>query len=162
GGKMARHCDDPNLLPAVLPHETTHIVLAGRFGDHLVPRWADEGIAVLSEPREKVERHLRNLSRCRQEGQVFNLRHLMQLGEYPDPQHIGSFYAQSVSLVEFLAHERGHQVCTAFLRDGLREGYEPALQRHYGWRSFDELEQRWGSFVARGGASPTAYAERSR
>jgi tetratricopeptide (TPR) repeat protein len=162
GRKIDLHCDDPNLLPAVLPHETTHIVLAGQFGDHLVPRWADEGIAVLSEPREKVERHLRNLSRCRQEGQVFNLRHLMQLGEYPDPQHISAFYAQSVSLVEFLAHERGHQVFTAFLRDGLREGYESALQRHYGWRSFDELEQRWGSFVARGGASPTAYAERSR
>src|SRR5262249_59337015 len=122
GGKMARHGDDPNLLPAVLPHETTHIVLAGQFGDHLVPRWADEGIAVLSEPREKVERHLRNLSRCRQEGQVFHLRHLMQLGEYPDPRSISAFYAQSVSLVEFLANERGPQEFAAFLRDGLRDG----------------------------------------
>src|SRR5207244_3401312 len=24
------HCDDPNLVPAVLPHEATHVVLAGQ------------------------------------------------------------------------------------------------------------------------------------
>ena len=52
------HCGDvPNLLAAVLPHETTHVTLAGQFGDRPVARWADEGMAVLTEPREKVERH---------------------------------------------------------------------------------------------------------
>ena len=162
GRRIDLHCDDPNLLYAVLPHEATHVVLAGQFGEHPVPRWADEGMAVLSEPREKVERHLRNLAKCRQEGQVFSLRHLMQLSDYPDPRSIGAFYAQSVSLVEFLSNERGPQVFTQFLRDGLRTGYDAALQRHYGWQGFGDLEQRWSSYVARSGANPTAVAERAR
>jgi hypothetical protein len=130
------HCDDPNMLRAVLPHEATHVVLAGQFGDQPVPRWADEGIAVLTEPRDKVERHLHNLARCRQEGQLFRLRELMeqsyqpQQDSYPEPRRIGAFYAQSVSLVEFLTNRRGPQVFTAFVRDGQRSGYETALQRH--------------------------------
>ena len=32
---------------------------------------------------------------------------------------------------------------TQFVRDGLRSGFDSALQRYYGYRSFDELEQRW-------------------
>jgi hypothetical protein len=143
------HCDDPNMLTAVLPHETTHVVLAGQFGDRPVPRWADEGMAVLAEPREKVERHLRNLARCRQEGQVFNARQLMLLDEYPDPRFITAFYAQSVSLVEFLANLRGPQTFALFLRDALRGGYEPALQRHYSFRSFAELQQSWTQYAFR-------------
>jgi hypothetical protein len=160
GRRIDLHCDDPNLLPAVLPHEATHVVLAGQFGERMVPRWADEGVAVLSEPREKVERHLRNLARCRQEGQVFPLHQLMQLNDYPDPRWISAFYAQSVGLVEFLANEKGPQVFTAFLRDGLQKGYEPALQQHYGWKGFAELEQRWAGYLARGGVTPTAVAGR--
>src|SRR5262249_8797048 len=50
GGVMGRqldlHCEDSaEMLTAVLPHETTHVVLAGNFGDQAVPRWVDEGIA---------------------------------------------------------------------------------------------------------------------
>src|SRR5262249_551601 len=65
--KIDVHCDNPNVLIAVLPHETTHTVLAGNFGEKPVPRWADEGMAVLSEPQDKIEAHLRNLPRHRQE-----------------------------------------------------------------------------------------------
>src|SRR5262249_55530598 len=47
------HCEDPAaLLSAVLPHEATHVVLAGQFGKQPVPRWADEGMAVLTQPAE--------------------------------------------------------------------------------------------------------------
>jgi hypothetical protein len=154
-------CDDPNLLVAVLPHETTHVVLAGQFGDIPVPRWADEGMAVLSEPRDRVERHLQNLTRCRQDGHLLGLRRLMQLENYPDPQYLGAFYAQSVSLVDYLAADKGPQVFARFLRDGLRGGYEPALQKHYGCRNFEELEQRWGQHAFRF-ASSTGVADRGR
>src|SRR2546430_345621 len=37
-------CDNPTLLTAVLPHETTHVIIAGQYGPHAVPRWADEGV----------------------------------------------------------------------------------------------------------------------
>ena len=68
---MDLHCDDVNMLVAVLPHETTHTVVAGNFGDQPVPRWADEGMAVLTEPREKIERHLRNLPKYRDDRHCF-------------------------------------------------------------------------------------------
>src|SRR5207248_8894973 len=77
--KIDLRCDDPNLLGAVLPHETTHTVLVGNFGERFVPRWADEGMAVLTEPREKVERHLRNLPQHRSKGELFTLHQLVHM-----------------------------------------------------------------------------------
>jgi hypothetical protein len=141
------HYDDPGVLIGVLPHETTHVVLAGKFGDQPVPRWADEGMAVLTEPREKIERHLRNLPQHRQDRQLFPLRQLVYMNDYPAPQYMGPFYAQSVSLVDFLSREKGPEVFTKFLRDGMKTGYDSALRRYYGYRSFDELEQRWHAYA---------------
>jgi hypothetical protein len=137
------HCDDANMPVGVLPHETTHVVLAGRFGDRAVPRWADEGMAVLSEPRERIERHLRNLPQHRADRHLFGTGQLMNLDAYPDPHYIGPFYAQSVSLVDFLTNRAGPRVFAKFLREGLAGGYEPALQKYYGFQGFADLEQQW-------------------
>jgi hypothetical protein len=145
--RLDLRCDVPGLLDGVLPHETTHVVLAGQFGSHPVPRWADEGMAVLTEPAEKIELHRRNLVRCRRDGQVFTVRELMRLENYPQPNRIAAFYAQSVVLVEFLSRQRGPQVFAAFLRDGLHTGYEAALQKHYGVRDFNDLQNRWNQHV---------------
>lgn len=143
GRRMDLHCENPTLLQAILPHETTHVVLAGQFGRHAVPRWADEGMAVLTEPADKIEQHRRNLLRSRQEGQLFSVRELMTLQEYPNGRRIGAFYAQSVVLVEFMSKLRGPQVFSQFLRDGLNDGYETALRKHYNVRDFNELQERW-------------------
>jgi tetratricopeptide (TPR) repeat protein len=162
GRRVYLHCDDANMLPAVLPHEATHVVIAGQYGEYPVPRWADEGMAVLSEPRDKVERHMQNLTRCRQQGQLLNLRQLVQLHDYPEPQYISAFYAESVSLVEFLTQERGPQVFTQFLRDSLRGGYESALQKYYGLQGFADLEQRWARYASSGPAAATGLVQRSQ
>ncbi len=139
--------DAANMLDTVLPHETTHVVLAGRFGAFKVPRWADEGIAVLSEPAYKVQQHRQNLARAQQDGMLYGLKQLMTMEHYPaDQPHISAFYAQSVVLVEFLSSRRGPTVFTAFVRDGLRDGYEAALQRHYGM-NFPQLQQAWDQHV---------------
>lgn len=135
--------DDPNLCVGVLPHETTHVVLAGRFGAHHVPRWADEGMAVLSEPRQRVELHLRNLPTHEREGALFRVGELMQMADYPEPRRVGPFYAQSVSLVEFLCRRKDPATFARFLREALEGRYEAALSRHYGYRSFAELERDW-------------------
>ncbi len=141
------HCDIPDMLQAVLPHEATHVVLAGNFGEKPIPRWADEGIAVLTEPRNKIDRHLNNLSKHSQERQLFKLRDLVHLNDYPPPQRIGAFYAQSVSLCAYLAKEKGPQVLVAFIRDGMRGGYDASLQKHYGHQSFDDLEKQWTAWA---------------
>jgi hypothetical protein len=141
------HVDHPETFNSVLPHEATHVVLAGRFDGKQVPRWADEGIAVLTEPPNRVDRYLRNLSRHDQDHLLFGVGQLMRLNEYPDARQVDPFYTQSVSLVDFLSKEKGPQEFTAFLRDGLRDGYEPALRKHYKIESFADLERRWRAFA---------------
>jgi hypothetical protein len=136
-------CDAPGLLVSVLPHETTHVVLAGQFGKYQVPRWADEGMAVLTEPAERVDQHRKNLARCRQDGLLFDVRELLRLENYPEPRRVSAFYAQSVSLVDFLTRQRGAVAFSQFLRQALEEGYEPALRRHYNLRDLNDLQASW-------------------
>jgi hypothetical protein len=134
--------DNDNMISAVLPHEVSHVVLAGQFGERAPPRWADEGMAILGEPRAVIDRHLRDLPRFRRKCGLYSARDLVQLKDYPEPRYIGLFYAQSVSLVEFLAKEKGPRTVTRFIREGLKKGYEAALKHHFGW-DFDELDRRW-------------------
>lgn len=141
--RMDLRCDVSNLLHGVLPHETTHVVLAGQFGKHDVPRWADEGMAVLSEPADAIAQHRRNLAQSLQSRQTFTIRELMHLNDYPQAQRVAVFYAQSVDVVAFMTELRGPQVFADFLRDGLQSGYEQSLRRHYGLSSFDDLQTRW-------------------
>jgi hypothetical protein len=119
------------------------VVLAGMFGPYHVPRWADEGIAVLSEPKDKIDAHRRNLLKNHREGLLFGLKELMEMENYPQQQtRVGAFYAQSVMLADFLAKQRGPRVLPEFVKDGLRQGYEAALRKHYGM-TFPQLEQLW-------------------
>jgi hypothetical protein len=141
GRHVNLHGATAELLRSILPHEVTHAVLAGRFGRR-IPRWADEGMAVLSEPADRVASHLRFLPQWRDEGLLMGARQLLELEDYPDRRAMGCFYAQSVSLVQFLSKEKTPQVFANFLRDGLRDGYATALRRHYGW-DFAELDRHW-------------------
>ena len=144
GRQIDLPCEDSaNMLAAVLPHETTHVVLAGNFGDHVVPRWVDEGVAVLTEPHDKVLRHLVKLPGFYRNRQLLEVQQLLRMDDYPDPRYIDAFYAESVSVVEFLSKQKGPETFTQFVRDGLQGGYEPALQRYYGYQSFADLEQHW-------------------
>jgi tetratricopeptide (TPR) repeat protein len=143
-------CDDLNMMVGTLPHEATHVVLGGQFGDKPVPRWADEGMAVLTEPRQRIEMHLRNLPMHQQSRQLLHVRDLMRLDDYPDPQLIGGFYAKSVSLVDFLSHKREPRVFAQFVKEGMYKGYEGALKKYYGYNSFDELENDWNTYAFQG------------
>jgi tetratricopeptide (TPR) repeat protein len=151
-------CDDEHMLTARLPHETTHVALAGHFGKHHVPRWADEGMAVLSEPRQRIDLYLQTLPQLRREGTLFSVGQLMRMSDYPEARLIGAFYAQSVSLVEFLSSKKGPPTFTRFLRQSLEGDWEEALQRHYGYRSFAELERDWWAY-AFGKSSVASVAE---
>jgi hypothetical protein len=130
------------LVNGVLPHEVTHAVLAGHFGGQSVPRWADEGMAILAEAPSRIKLHLRYLPRWREEDLLFRMQDLISMHEYPEPRLVGAFYAQSVSLVEFLTSQKGGARSLAdFVRDGERDGYAASLRRHYGW-TFLELDRQ--------------------
>jgi hypothetical protein len=156
------HVDVPEWWVGVLPHETTHVVLAGRFGPQPLPRWADEGMAVLAEPRDRIERHLRNLPMHHRNGELFAVGQLMRMGNYPEPRLIGAFYAESVSLVDFLSRQQGGpQKFAQFLRDCPRMGHENALRQYYAIDGFADLEKRWSQeSLTQSYAQPGAMAER--
>ena len=107
--RLDLRADEPNLLTSTLPHETTHLVLGELFADGALPRWADEGMAVLAEPRSQFEHFVRTLHRCRAQGELVHLGQLMQRSDYPPAAAITAFYVQSVSIVDFLVGERRRQ-----------------------------------------------------
>jgi tetratricopeptide (TPR) repeat protein len=154
--------DDPSSLTTALPHEATHVVLAGRFGQHYLPRWADEGMAVLSEPCERVELYLRNLPATRDEGTLFSVQDLLAVDKWPESRRMTAFYAQSVSLVDFLCKKKGTQAFARFLHQALDgRDFARALQQHYGYRSLADLERDWKQH-ALGSATAVTLSEKQR
>jgi hypothetical protein len=127
----------------ILPHEITHVVLAGQFNGKYPPRFADEGIAVLSEPQKQIDQHLKNFANT-DPAKIFGMKELMELGDYPKPSRVPTFYAQSVSVTHFLTAKKDPVTLTNFLRTAGKKGYEAASQEHYGV-TLAELEREWKS-----------------
>lgn len=138
--------DHAHLLSAVLPHEITHVVLAGQTGPVPIPRWADEGIAVLSETYERIGRHLTHLPQFYDEGRAFTALELLTLTDYPDPGRMGAFYGQSACLVQYLSELRGPVEVLEFVKSLSRKGPEEALRQHYGLTP-TELDERLRRFI---------------
>src|SRR5205807_8779872 len=84
GRRLDLRADDPNLLACVVPHETTHLVLGDLFADAPLPRWADEGMAVLAEPPARLDRFARTLHSSRRQGRLVPLDKLFGKDEYPE------------------------------------------------------------------------------
>src|SRR5262249_34599928 len=139
---MDLRSDDANLLGITLPHEVTHLVLGDLFSDAALPRWADEGMAVLAEPRTQVDRYLKTMVRLRNEGRLIPLAQILGQYEYPDVKLITVFYVESVSVVEFMVNLKGASAFVAFLRDSGR-GMDAALQKHYAIRNVADLQDHW-------------------
>jgi tetratricopeptide (TPR) repeat protein len=162
GRRLDLRADEPNLLAGVVPHETTHLVLGDLFADAPLPRWADEGMAVLAEPRSRIDRFGRTLHSSRRQGRLVPLDKLFAKDDYPDAALITVFYVESVSVVDFLVGEKGPQEFVQFLRDAAKGGLEAALEKHYGYRGVAGLQERWLSktfAAADGGVSSGAGAQ---
>lgn len=139
--------DHAHMLSAILPHEVTHVILNGQFGRKLLPRWADEGMAVLSEPYARIQMHLTPLPAAYQDHRALGLQELLGIEDYPqDRSKVASFYGQSVCLVEYLTDLKGPQTFVTFMRDANREGNAAALQRNY-QLTIPELESRLQQWI---------------
>ena len=148
--------DHPHMLHAILPHEVTHVVLNGQFGRKLLPRWADEGMAVLSEPYSRIDMHLEPLPRSYQEGKALRLQELLSVEDYPqDRSKVACFYGQSVCLVEYLTSLRGPRAFVNFMRDANRDGETVSLQKHY-QMSLEQLEAQLQDWIV-SKQMPTLY-----
>lgn len=138
--------DHPNLLTAILPHEVTHVVLADVFREIQVPRWADEGMAVLSEPTSEQELRAADLKQPLAENRLFRLGDLMSM-DYPDGRYWSLYYAQSVSLTRYLVERGSPEKFIEFVLGSQRSGIDAELRRVYGIKNVAELQARWLAHV---------------
>ena len=128
------------LLKGPLPHELTHVLMGHYFGRQL-PRWADEGAAILSEHENQAAQMQKICRRIVAAGDQFPLRRLLAMQEYPD--NMRCLYAQGHSVCGFLVAAKGHQTFLAFLGDGAQRGWDDAVREHYGYKSIEQLEHAW-------------------
>jgi hypothetical protein len=140
--------DHPQMIAAILPHEVTHVVLADLFTQQQIPRWADEGMAVLAEPLNEQISRTAELTGPLKEGRVFKLSELMAI-DYPSAESWSLYYAQSVSLTQFLVELGTPEQFVTFVRGAQQKGVEESLNSVYKIAGFPELENRWQTYARR-------------
>ena len=119
-----------------------HVVLNDRFLDRPLPRWADEGVALLADPAAKQTAHERDLQTAISTGTRIRLAALVRMNEYPINQ-AAAFYAQSFSVARLLVDRANEATFLDFMDRAMKHGYDVALAKTYGIRSIDELERVW-------------------
>ena len=143
------------LLSSVLPHEVTHTVFAFHFRQ-AVPRWADEGGAVLSEDDAERNRHDQLCRQILNSGNAMPLRRLFALTEYP--RNVMVLYAQGYSVTDFLVSQSSRPAFLNFIAHGMQQGWDSAVQTHYRYRNVEELEQAWLQHLRDTRGQPTQLA----
>src|SRR5262249_37346173 len=109
------------LLVSVLPHEVTHTVFAFHFR-RPVPRWADEGGAVLCEDTRERRRHEQSMRQLARDQRLIPLRRLLGLREYP--ADVMALYVEGYCLTEFLVGKRDRKTFLAFVKQGAEDDWD--------------------------------------
>ena len=149
-----------DFLSAALPHELTHVVLKDRFPNEGLPRWVDEGIAILADTEAKQGRHLHDLQQGIANHTLFDTPSLVALEDYPGSDRMGVFYGQSVSLVKFLVAEKDPVQFVEFIQRAGAKGYDAALRECYGLDDVRQLDRLWSNQIRM--ASATTQVADSR
>ena len=132
------------LFASVLPHEVTHTVFAYHFR-RAVPRWADEGGAVLSEDDIERERHDKIIRQHPQPGAPVPPAPVVQcLKEYPpNGEKVMCLYAQGFSVSDYLVKRKDRQTFLPSSASACRGSGTWRSRRCYGHRTVEELEEAW-------------------
>jgi hypothetical protein len=155
GQIASRRIDVRDKSMSAFGHELTHVVLADRFKQEPLPRWVDEGIAMLADSADKQQRHARDFEQALANRAEFRLVELLGMAEYPAPGRWGAFYGQSASLVNYLVQQSSEAQFLNFVAASLDDGYEQGLQQVYGL-TFPQLERRWRTHAQQAATSAAA------
>ena len=132
---------------AALPHELVHVLFVDAFPTTAPPKWAEEGLALSMDPADKRARHAHDLEVALAAGTTLPIRRILADTEYPSASHRAAFYAQSLSLVEFLTKLDSPKEFVQFVMLSTDLGHESALKTVYHLDG-RELERRWQRQVA--------------
>jgi RNA polymerase sigma factor (sigma-70 family) len=130
------------ILANSLPHEITHAVLATHLGKPL-PRWADEGAAILAEDVDEQERHDKLTREVLSKHENFPLRRLFTIREYGEVTNVTVIYVQGHSIVRFLVERRDKPTFLKFLDLGMTDGWDIAAKEQYGFATVEKMEEAW-------------------
>jgi hypothetical protein len=129
------------ILVSVLPHEVMHSILAEHFRRPL-PRWVDEGIAILAEDEKERARHDQLVQQIlATPGRIMPLRRLFLLREYP--RDVMVLYGQGYSICRFLLEAKDRATLLKFIEKGKGGDWDAALEAHYGFAKVEDLEKAW-------------------
>jgi len=146
GQITARRIDllvDSRGVISALGHELTHLVIADAFPGVQPPIWANEGVALLADSSEKQQLHLRDLDQSLRLQTAYHSAELLQTANYPRPDRLAVFYAQSAALTTFLVDLGGAEKFVPFVKRSNEVGYDQALADTYGIHDVAELHRRW-------------------
>ena len=119
------------------------MILADCSLGRLVPRWIDEGAALLADPAEKKLRHKAEMAGALADRSAFRVVELLTLEDYPANNRWGAFYGQSLSLVEYLTQQRSTDDFIRFVQLSFDKGYDASLREVYGLTGVADLERHW-------------------
>jgi len=148
GWRMTIQGSYQRIMDSVLPHEITHMIFATHFR-RPVPRWADEGGATTVEHESEKAKHRQMLVQFLRSYRGIPFNQMFAMTEYP--ADIMPLYAQGYALAEYLIQQGGRRKYLDFLADGMAAGrWAEALQKHYGIRDLNVLQNQWVAWVGQG------------
>jgi hypothetical protein len=140
---------------AALPHELTHLVIADRFPTKPLPRWLDEGIALLADPLNKQRGHEADWLAAQHLAKAFRLVELLEQQTYPAADRVQTFYGQSAAMVRDLLRRQSPSELLRFIETAQKRGYDTALREHYGLENLGHWEEE----LLRQKTSPSVSSE---
>jgi hypothetical protein len=141
GQSMQQEGTLDGILANSLPHEVTHTIFAHYFRAP-IPRWADEGGAMLSESDEEQQRHEQMLWKVLDTpDRLIPLRRLLPMMDYP--KDVTALYAEGYSLTRFLVGLKDRRTFLEFVKQGEADGWDKAARIQYNCDGVWELEEAW-------------------
>lgn len=131
---------------AALPHEMMHVLFADAFPTNAPPKWAEEGLALSVDTAEKRSRHARDLERALRTRTTLPLNRIVADVDYPDASQRAAFYAQSLSLVDYLTSRSSTKNFIRYAKLSTEHGHVHALSAVYGLKD-SELDRNWREYV---------------
>ena len=142
---------EKQFLDGLLPHEISHLILHDFILKERIPMWFDEGVAQLQEPAKKdVAAGIMHTLILKRAYIPFEILAALDIRKETDTGKVQAFYAQSLSIVEFLLEKYGSdsfsRLCR-YLKDG--KDFEKALSSAYTNTigSMKDLEQKWLAYM---------------
>ncbi len=128
-----------------LYHEVVHVVFATRFPDRL-PAWIEEGIAGLKDGPRRIRARQQMIQRFARTGNWPDCAGLFEAQTIPADRQAS--YSVAGSVTRFLLSRGDKANLLRFAVSGKQQGWDRALQRHYGLASVAHLERAWRAWAS--------------